>query len=260
MTLRARISLPTYDALTDTNPDHYALFADQDNILIKEFTRGSGSIVLNNGTPPYTIAHNLGYVPFFLVFVFDTSVLPNKWKLLPHYAGGASVPPFAGLADTTNLYLYNYYGTTTFKWYIFYDFIVSGTPTFTHTGEQLAVSKSGVNVLTDNNPNDYIFHSSLNTFKILKEANVNISYTVDGVYTFNHNASLTNPTSYMVFMKFPDGYTALLPGKGIVYSKDSNWNVHDTYIDTTQIGMTISGTNMATTLPLKYYVFETPLS
>ena len=34
-----RVALPTYNALTDTNPDHFALYSDQDWVLIKEFTR-----------------------------------------------------------------------------------------------------------------------------------------------------------------------------------------------------------------------------
>jgi hypothetical protein len=272
MTWTTRISLPGYDALTDTNLDHFALYADQNNVLIKELVRGSIGILGNGSGLTVGIAHNLGYVPFFLCFVLDTqatapsiSATNNKWKLLAHNTAGASVPPYTALADSTYLYITNYLageaGTISFKYFIFYDVFVSGsTPSFTNTGEQISISQSGHNVLTDTNPNDYIFHSNLNTFKILKEANANISYTTDGVYTVAHGASISNPSSYLVFMKFPDGKTAVLPGKGVIYSYDSNWFVTDAYIDTTNIGMYIQGTNMATTLPIKFYVFETPLT
>src|ERR1035437_2674702 len=101
-----RVSLPGYDAITDTNLDHYALYADQDNILIKEFTRGSAAIPY--GTAPYTIPHNLGYVPFYQVycnnFVTGGSTVTT---MVPHWAGGVSVPPFAATADVNNLYIYN---------------------------------------------------------------------------------------------------------------------------------------------------------
>ena len=56
-----RVSLPTYDALTDSDPRHYSLFADSDNVLLKEKVRGTLSA---NGT--YT--HSSGYIPFYLVF------------------------------------------------------------------------------------------------------------------------------------------------------------------------------------------------
>jgi hypothetical protein len=64
----------------------------------------------------------------------------------------------------------------------------------------------------------------------------------------------------MVFIKFPDGYTSFLPGKGVIYSKDSNMNISESYIDTSQIGMYIAGDGSNHSLPYKYYIFETPLT
>jgi len=57
----------------------------------------------------------------------------------------------------------------------------------------VAVAKSGVNVLTDSNPNDFIFHSEYNTFKIvatgLFEPTITHN-TPDGVeYTVAHGRS-----------------------------------------------------------------------
>jgi hypothetical protein len=267
MTQTIRVALPTYDAQTDTNQDHYALYADQDNVLIKEFTRGSVSITGNGSQVISTITHNLGYIPFFLVYVFDTQALhnPNKWMLLAHNTAGASTPPYLAVADTTNLYIYNFLaaaaGAISFKYYIFYDDITGGgSPAITESAVAQKVSKQGIDALAATNPNNYIFHSDLNTFKILKEGNATINYTTDGVYTFAHGATLSNPTSFLVYMKFPDGKTGVLPGKGFLFSYDSSFNVSETYIDTTNIGMYIAGPGSAQTLTVKYYIFETPLS
>lgn len=119
-----RVSLPTYNALTDTNLDHFALHSDSDNILIKEKTRGSVNIASGGNT---TIAHNLGYVPFFLVYVYDKNgrgwayATANKWKLVSHQQSAVSVPPFYVWSHTNTLYIYNNDTTTDFKYYIFYD-------------------------------------------------------------------------------------------------------------------------------------------
>lgn len=262
-----RVALPGYDALTDTNLDHFALYTDQDNVLIKEFTRGSVSITGNGTEVIETIAHNLGYVPFFLVYVFDTASAfnDNKWKLLAHNTAGASVPPYIAVADTTNLYIYNFLaaaeGAISFKYYIFYDNVVGNSGVNINESPQvIKIAKQGFNAKTEKDPNNLIFHSDLNTFKILKEGTGSISYTVDGNYSFNHNADISNPSSYMVFVKFPDGYTAFLPGKGVIYAKNSAYNIHDSYIDSTQIGMYIEGGGVGATLNYKYYVFETPLT
>ncbi|MDE2026118.1 MAG: hypothetical protein KGJ07_06495 [Patescibacteria group bacterium] len=70
MSFLARISLAGYNALTDTNPDHYALFCDQDNVLIKEKARGSGSLSYTGST---NINHGLSYIPMFLFWGDDSS-------------------------------------------------------------------------------------------------------------------------------------------------------------------------------------------
>lgn len=112
-----RVSLPTYNALIDTNPDHFALYSDQDWILIKEKARGSVSI---SGGGSSTISHNLGYIPFVLVFSNGSlsewiSLIGNSWSGSDGYFD----------VDTSNLYIYNTIaGGITAKYYIFYDQII----------------------------------------------------------------------------------------------------------------------------------------
>lgn len=113
-----RVSLPGYDALIDTNPDHFALYTDETNdyVLIKERTRGSAQ-VLNNITKE--MAHGLGYVPFCLVFSESSTGVYRK--LFSHPVDGTGV---WFEINATALLLKNTSGSTkTFKYYIFYDLI-----------------------------------------------------------------------------------------------------------------------------------------
>lgn len=65
MSLTVRVSLPGYNCLTETDLDNYALFADENNLLIKEQSRGGFSVSAETTT---AIAHNLGYIPYAIVF------------------------------------------------------------------------------------------------------------------------------------------------------------------------------------------------
>src|SRR3990167_4667501 len=57
----------------------------------------------------------------------------------------------------------------------------------------LAVAKAGVNVLTATNPNDFIFHSDYNTFKILAEgtASPSLAVTAGDSHAIAHNQSIS---------------------------------------------------------------------
>jgi hypothetical protein len=264
----ARVSLPGYD-VTDTDPDHFALMADEGYVLIKEKLRGSTSINYTGATP-YQITHNLGYIPFFLVYVYDSIGGFNGvigWKLIPASQLAVVVPTFWCYADTTKLYIYNFQYTDhgiaqTFKWYIFYDELVgSSTLDLSLSSVGMRITKTGYDVLTETNPTNYIFLSDFNTFKILKEGTANITYTADGTYTIAHGLASYTATSFLLFIKFPDGYTALTVGSGWANSKDGAFTVQDVIIDATNITFYLqrnSGT--ATALQAKYYIFETPLA
>lgn len=60
-----KIALPGYNAETDTDPAHFSLYVDgtTDHVLVKEKSRGVSSVADFN---TQTIAHNLGYFPFFM--------------------------------------------------------------------------------------------------------------------------------------------------------------------------------------------------
>lgn len=182
-----KIALPGINALTDTNPNHFALYVDSDEldyILIKELTRDTESVTTHT-----TIAHDLGYVP--LVFVF-AQVTSGVWRRL----FSRDITGFGAYytIDDSNLELYNSGGTRQFAYYIFLDNVTSGTATFPasspHNG--LVVGKNGVDVSTATDPNDFVFHSDFNTFKIILEGTKSITLaasTSDQSFTQAHGQS-----------------------------------------------------------------------
>lgn len=106
--MRMRVALPGYDALTDTNPDHFALNSDENWVLIKEKMRGTVSVNANSNA---TITHNLGYVPFFSVYA------DREW-----ITGYNIYSSFQAYATTTTLVMRNNSASAkTFAYYIFYD-------------------------------------------------------------------------------------------------------------------------------------------
>lgn len=157
-----RVSLPGYDAVTDTNPDHFALYTDEDWVLIKEKKRDT--ITVPNATT-VPIKHGLKYVPM----VFGYAQIGGDRVFL---SGGdlTGTYNFKMWADKTNIYFRNSSGQSSVvvKYYIFYDSQSSGIPdSVPLEGQVIAVTKFGYDVLTETNPNNFIFRSDLNTFKIL---------------------------------------------------------------------------------------------
>ena len=107
-----RVSLPGYNALTDTNIDHYSIYADSDNILIKEKTRGTISV---SGFG--TISHSFNYVP--LVYVFF-----NNGSQFEYCSSTNGFGEFELYLTTSNIIVRSIPGTRTFDYFIFHDQIV----------------------------------------------------------------------------------------------------------------------------------------
>jgi hypothetical protein len=115
----ARVSLPGYDSLTDTNPDHYALYTDGtlDHILIKEKVRGSRSI---SAFSSIIIPHKLNYVPFVLCFYESAQ---GVFRKIHGATSPSSSNPYFKV-DSINLTLRNSTATViVMKYYIFYDLV-----------------------------------------------------------------------------------------------------------------------------------------
>ena len=149
MTQTIRVSLPGADALTETDLDKYALYADSDNVLIKEHSRGAGTLGWNVSG---TITHSLGYVPAYMVY---TEVGSNTYRIVnaQNPVGGG----WKAYANTTELIIFNGFSATYtgYKYYIFYDDMsAAGTASITESNQAVKVSKQGINVLTSTDPNE----------------------------------------------------------------------------------------------------------
>ena len=109
-----KVALPGRNAYEDQDPDHFALFVDQrvDYILIKQEREATVSV---SGTT--NVSHNLGYVPFCLVFVETSSGVWRKVHSTPIDAIGVWFE-----VNTTTLILRNTSGSAkNFSYRIFYD-------------------------------------------------------------------------------------------------------------------------------------------
>lgn len=108
-----RVALAGTDAISDSDPRNFALIADQDNILIKEHSRGSASV--GNGSTQ-TVNHALGYTPHTFVY---TEVSSGRYKLSNGYD---VLQPWRTYVDNNDLKIQNQSGATrTTKYFIFYD-------------------------------------------------------------------------------------------------------------------------------------------
>ncbi len=239
------IALSGYNALTETNPDHFSLKADKDNLLIKEFLRERETISTTR-----TITHNFGYIPFFLTYT--KQAYGDNYIQVDHNAFEAAEYAYS---NTSELIIGALGNERDFTTCVFYDEITSGSPSFTEEGPMVKITNSGKNALTSNNPNDYIFHSNLNTLKIIKEGTATISVSDYGYNSFNHNAGISNPHAFMAFVQFPDGSVSRLSNSTNI-SKDGNYSVSYTTISSTQITAFFAGVG---TYKIKYYIFEIPL-
>lgn len=256
-----RIALPGYNALTDTDLDHFSVYSDDDNVLIKEKARGT--FTRSSGTE--TIAHNLGYVPDFKVFVNDqaSAFVRYGWKEIAAQNSAVVANNFYAQADSTNIYITNNSGVScTFAYYIFYDYHVgNSSQTITESSKVFKIAKQGVDASLSKDPNDYLYHSDLNTFKVLKSGVSSVTYTADGEYTINHGLSLSNPSVFDTFVKFPDGKTVKAAGENLVYSYDQSFTVQDVIITTTQIKFTLSRlSGSGTAISISYKIYESPLT
>jgi len=72
---------------------------------------------------------------------------------------------------------------------------------------KFAVSKATKNVLTATDPNDFIFHSNYNTFKILAHdtGTISVASGFNGTKTITH--SYGTRQGFFVFFKYPSGRT-----------------------------------------------------
>lgn len=235
-----RVALPGYDALSDTNLDHFSLYTDIDNILLKRKQTGNATIA--DGSPTIeTVVHGLGYIPFFVTYYYDE--VNSVYRILNNQWNPASVPAQICGVDTSNLKIHNYGGHGSGNvqvWHdIFYDNMNDTTaPSITESEEVLKVARPGIDALGSKNPNDYIMHSDLNNFKILGQGTkTSLSIPAGGLISptsYAHGVNIQAPVKFFCFMKFADGKTAIIGDAG-TFSYDESKGTIQCSADTTNL-------------------------
>ena len=110
MSITLRVTIPGYNALTETDQKKYSIYADEDNVLIKEQARGTV-----NGQNE-TVAHNLGYFPHMYAY---GEISAGRFQLMTGFNLFGS---FKAFVDDTNLRLFaSGLGDVDMRYFIFYD-------------------------------------------------------------------------------------------------------------------------------------------
>ncbi len=100
---KIRISKLGFNVLTETDLDN--IIYDSDYDTLKYYTSGSVNVVTTGSSIEVSVAHNLGYIPYFTAYVTNVNtpttiyhMCPGKYDDIPGYID-ADV-----YADSTNLY------------------------------------------------------------------------------------------------------------------------------------------------------------
>lgn len=104
MTQVIRVSLPGKD-VSSTDPNDFALFADQDNVLLKEKARGN---LASGGS----YSHNLGYLPFYLTY---GDIGGGKYQLATGFDAISGIPRTRTTANILKT------AGGAMKYFVFYD-------------------------------------------------------------------------------------------------------------------------------------------
>lgn len=127
----------------------------------------------------------------------------------------------------------------------------------------IRVSKSGYNVLTETDVNNYIFHSDYNTFKIVDSGTGSWSISASSTETKTITHNYGTRVGFIVFFEHPNSRTTYMEGWADDGSSTSDITVNGLpriTNSTNSISMSIrNGAGSAKTLKYKYYLFEIPV-
>lgn len=254
MNQTVRASLPAVNALTEDNIFQYAIYADSDNVLIKEKERGIIEVA-NNSTQ--VLNHNLGYIPLVLIYaqVGANRILLTGSDLTSTYEINLNVG--IETISITN----NAGSNATVKYFIFYDDQILGKNiNIPIKSPLIAITKDGYNVLKETNPNNFIFRSDLNTFKIIKTGSV--FFTVSGssteVKTTPHG--LTYIPGCFAFARKNGSTIVIGPSQFRLGVATDNYKLFSVWADSVNLNFEIRNDNGGSmNIEIRYYCFEIPV-
>lgn len=127
---------------------------------------------------------------------------------------------------------------------------------------KFAVSKATKNVLTATDPNDFIFHSNYNTFKILATGNGTISVAAGAIWsnveTITHNYGTRQ--GFFIFFKYPNGRVASFHNPIRIGTSDGTLELIDIVPPRNSANSILfnvaNWSGSAVDIEYKYYLFE----
>jgi hypothetical protein len=125
--------------------------------------------------------------------------------------------------------------------------------------KKIIIAKIGKNAETATDPNDFIFHSDYNTFKIISTGILSSQLVNANPTTFSVAHSQSAIPAVFAFAKFPDGYI-VLPGErektAVSGATDRYWILE---VDGTNVYFIFyKGVTANYSVDIKYYIFEAP--
>ncbi len=176
-----------------TDTDDKNILLKSDLTLLKVFDSGTKSLTGSVGDFT-TVAHSLGYVPQFLVYVKDTTPTPDAI-----YLATADLGVAVARADTSNIYIQKGNANQAEAYYyIFYEPANTGTaPSVVSTNDYgIMVTKAGKDIATANIL-EQTFNSEKNSLKIVTEDET--TSTANGARTVTIAHGLSVIPAYFVF-------------------------------------------------------------
>ena len=125
--------------------------------------------------------------------------------------------------------------------------------------QSIKVSKSGIDVLgTANTPNDLIFDSTYNTFKIIKQGlGTGTISSYPGTITIAHNLGYVPPVNGFV-RRTNSSYCSYSSGS-VPFVFNGGYSFHSISADGTNVFFEIYDNSAPGTYSVMYYAFEVPL-
>jgi hypothetical protein len=98
---KIRLSKPNYD-ISDSNLNNIVYDSEYDTL--KYYTSGSVNLVVDGANVETTITHDLGYIPFYVVYL-KNPVFTTRYSMTPFaYADFGVYGYLSAYADSTKLY------------------------------------------------------------------------------------------------------------------------------------------------------------
>ena len=127
-----------------------------------------------------------------------------------------------------------------------------------------AFSRQGIDALTATDPNDFIFNSNLNTFKILAEGILSNQTINSNPKTISVSHGLDYAPNFYAFCKFPDGKVALAGPLSFNFlgtgsSPGTNYGEFTPEVDSTNLYFVLTRPGSNYSVSIKWYIFEAEL-